>query len=595
MFDINDVDFRGRLCNSLSYWAKEHDVFRLSRKQLIAHHAGSPNFAKLLGLNVKDKEMTGNLIQLGAQAHALQLAFGMPQYKFVAQGPELDDIATRLEHSINRYFHLLDATRLTRAWALDSYFGWAIACVEDGLLPPGVRAATGMGYGPDVKRISQDDFFFDGHSTDIRDMGWLAHTFLTPLHLAQNFEGYDPIVRAKLSEWSYTNQDRNARAQAGVLGSKTAIPMTRLVSVYLPLYGCRAIWPANDAEFSGVRGMPLAVEDWRGHYTGPYEIASMLDIPDNLFPVALSESTKRLHILFNALADITSNQALEAKYNPVFEVGSERDAQRLMNAKDRVFTPVSNIAKIGQWQVPGPDASQTQYMGATLQMFKEFSGNLDDTLGLGATAPTASQSQLIRQSTSVRSADRRQRFNRFLAMIATKLGHLFLHNQDLYVPARRVIPGTTFSVDTSWLPAAELPRPQNIDEFLINVVPYSAEYRDPATRIAQLNEATGQIFQAMQLAAQGVPVDLEAFVELQADYRDLPELRGIYSGLLPEYTERKGNAEVNAQKRQNVGEYTRRNVSAQTNGGALMQNLAQSGGQNGQGGAGGGMRIGAAA
>lgn len=589
MLNLDD-DFRGRLANSMSHWSKEHDIFRMARKELIMHHAGSVDFAKLLGIDLQSKEMIGNLIQLGAQSHSLQLAYGMPQFKFVAMAPELDEVAGRLQASINRYMHLLDAIHLTRALALDCYFGWSIATVDVGLLPPAVQAATGMTIGPVVRRVSQDDFFFDGHSTELTDMGWMAHTYLVPLAMAQTYPKFNPAVAADLTEWSYSNQDSRTRSQVGVNSSQSAEAMTRLVSVYFPRHNCRAIWPASDTQFNGVRGEPLMVESWEGHYSGPYEVLSMLDIPDNLLPIPISASVKRLHIIFNNLADITSSQAESAKFNPIFEVGSERDAKRLQNAKDREMVPVSRIDKIGQWQLPGPDASQTQYMGAALQLFNQFSGNINDVLGTDATAPTATQSQLIRQATSVRAADRRQRFQRMLANIATKLGHFFLNSPDLFIPARELMPNTRFTVDMSWLPESHLARPKNIDEFQISVVPYSSEYRDPAVRLAQLNEATQQIFQAMQLATQGVPLDLEAFIELQADYRDLPEVRKIYSGLLPEYVERRGNAQLMSQQRADVGQYQRTNVSAQTNGGALMQNLFQSGGENGQGGP-GGMRL----
>ncbi len=215
-------------------------------------------------------------------------------------------------------------------------------------------------------------------------------------------------------------------------------------------------------------------------------------------------------------------------------------------------------------------------------MFKEFSGNLDDVLGLGQTAGTAGQSKLIREATSARGADKKRRMVAMMVNVFEKLAHLVLNNQDISLPAREEVKNTGIFIDQSWSPPHTLPREGGVDDFQITIVPDTLEYRDPSDRLAQLNEASSHIFQAMQIAQQGAPLDVGAYVEIQADYRNLPEVRRLYNGLLPDFQKRTAAAaEVSAAKRPNVGEFIRPNVSTETNDGALAQNLTQAVGGEG--------------
>jgi hypothetical protein len=70
-------------------------------------------------------------------------------------------------------------------------------------------------------------------------------------------------------------------------------------------------------------------------------------------------------------------------------------------------------------------------MLATAQLFKEYAGNLDDTLGLGQTGATATQSAMIRQRTSARQAEARRRMDRIMELIARKLCHLALNDPTM--------------------------------------------------------------------------------------------------------------------------------------------------------------------
>lgn len=575
LIDALNANHRSRLSSAMQYWYNEMDQYRQSRRETLLHHSGSPQVAASLGIK-SEKRMIANLMQLSAQAHAITLAWGNPKFKAIANRPSALPIAQPLEAFLNRWSDLICLGDKARQVALDSFFGYGIFKVAVGMLPPQVQTVTGQQSGPMVQRISQDNFFYDGLACSWDEMTWQADLVTVPLDEAKRFVDFvefNPKGASELAEYTAASVNKDGKIHQGGNNLESAVAMTRLVSVYFPHSAEVAVWPANDIEFSGVSGDPLVVRKWNGHPTGPYAVLSHLDIPDNLIPVAESESTKRLHVLFNELGDITANQALSAQQNPIFETGSERDMQRLEDADDRKPVGVQNIAKIGSYKKEGPDQSQTAMMSGYLSMFKEMSGNLDDTLGLGSTAATAAQSQLIRQSTNARGAEKRRRMDRVMLLVAQKLTHLVLNDQALSLPIQGTIEGTDLPLDLSWFPPSVMPRNPDAEDYLLTLVPYSLERRDPAVRLEQLNEASNQIVQAFTAAQAGAPIDMEAFIKLQADYRDLPELMSIWSGMLPEYNQEKtAGADFHAQ-RQGVGEYVRRNVSEKTNGGSLTQNL----------------------
>jgi hypothetical protein len=150
-----------------------------------------------------------------------------------------------------------------------------------------------------------------------------------------------------------------------------------------------------------------------------------------------------------------------------------------------------------------------------------------------------------------------------------------MNDDDLYLPIRGTLGNTDLPIDLSWLPYSQSPRTRNADDLKLDLIPGSLEYRDPATRLQQFNAAVKEILGAVSAALQGAPIDIPQFIELQAKYNDLPELRRVFAGVLQQYKQKKENAEISQQQREGVGEYVRHNVSEQSNQGALEQNLTQ--------------------
>jgi hypothetical protein len=577
MIDPTNADDRIRLSKSVDYWHRQFDVYRQLRRETILNYVGIQADTVVPGISACRKRM-GNLIQMAGRARQVVLASNDPRFIIVPNVPYAENIAVRLEEFMNRWSGLIELGRIGREVALDSFCGYGITKVNTGLLPPGVRSLVKQDEGPMAWRISQDDFGFDGSAKTWDRVTYMYNIDVVPLADAQSYRPfleYNPALTEKLTEWFDENEYTDARIHRETGGDRWATPMTRLVHFYFPHYGLEAVWPCNSLSFGEVAGEPLLVRKWKGHHSGPFTVYQDLDIPDNLIPTSQIESVKHLDLLFNDMLNITANQALEAKVNPVYEFGSQRDIETWRRTADRVPFPVSKLGMVQNVEIPGPSQGQTSFMGYVFQAFKQFAGNVDDILGIGTTAPTAKQSELIREAVNAASGESRRKMDYLMEMTARKLCHLVLNNPTLQLPAYQKLPGTQYKRDVSWLPPDLLPRNPDADDYLFKIVEGSMGARTAGERLKSLNEASQEIIGMAQAAAQGAPVNMEDVVETQAKYRDLPELRNWFAQLLPKYVESKtAAAELRSRPLGKPnGEYTRSNVSEGTDPGAMMESL----------------------
>lgn len=591
MIDPTLEAHRTRLSKAMEESDRLMRSYSKARRETIVNCAGHPAIAAQLGIDVEvPQRMWANMIQMSYQAHVITLAYGEPSFNAVANLPIADHIAPRAEAWLNEWSNKIALGDTARAIAGDSFMGWGIIWTNNSLLPPAARYASRQTVGPMAARVSQDDFGFDVPAKEWAHVGYVYRILEVPLDETKNFGpflNYNPDLTRDLAEYG-SGASRN---DAGGLHNqsdrtRSAQAMTRIVEVYFPGSSVVAYWPANHITFGDeVAGKPLLVAPYTGHHTGTVALLSHLDIPDNLIPVATVEGGKNTHFLVNELLNKQAKEAIDAKWNLIYEIGSEPDAQAIETAENREAIPVANIQRIGSHAKPGPDQLVSQHTMGMYGFGKEVLGNLDDTLGLAPTAATAKQSELIRSRTNARGSEAQRKMTAVMTLTARKLLHLALNDPTLTVPIRRPLPGSdTLMRRLDWLPPHRLPRNPDADDMLVTLVADSMKHRSTEERLAMLQAAMTRIMQVAQAVAAGVPFDLQKYVEIEAKYGNLPELRDVAGQFLPQHMEQKNQASNTFTVRDpNTGNYTRTNVSERTNNGAMQQALAQQPQQQGGG------------
>lgn len=517
----------------------------------------------------------GNLLQTAGLSLQIALAYGEPEYLVVARQPQHYGLAYKLDPNLNRMSKLLDLGDTARAVAADSFFGYGIFKVGVGRLPYAAQQATGLTYGPCIWRVSQDDYGYD-ISVNHRSK------------CAFEYDLYTMPIEDAIERWPNDADRLNRLVDMDRLDARRVMarpsqfyapePEVLLMDMYFP--GSRTIgtWPVNIPGFGELTNEALEVREFEGHWSGVYEVLNHLYSPDELIPLAQAESVKAIHFLFQDLMEATAHQARSAKVNPIYQAGSDKDMKRIWDAADRYPVGVTDPSRFGTFEIPGPSQSQTSYMAAVLQLFKQMNQFVDEP----HRAPTATQGTLERETTNAIVGEARRKFNRSLQLVGYKTGHLMLNDNSLKLPASRpVMPGSKVMVDASWLTPAEEPRTAKIDDLDVSIEPFSTRHRSAEEKRDLILGLIERMAAVIERRAMGAPINVEKVLEIMARYSGTPELLELFEELQPHEQAVRSQSRSSA-PRVGAGHYVRENISTKTDEGAFIENMNEAGTEGGE-------------
>lgn len=582
MLNPLNVRHRERQPRAFEHVYSELKKFALMRDNTIRAYLGISRYAPewdWLGRNNSKYEKSlpkGNLLQTAGLSLQIALAYGEPEFLAIARQPEHYGLAYKLDPNLNRMAKLLDLGDTNRIVSADSFFGYGIFKVAVGRLPLAARAATGLTIGPCIWRVGQDDYLYDVSVNHRSKCAFEADLYTMPIEEA-------------IDQWPQWADRLSGMVHAERMMAPTVFARSNnfyapeeevlLIDVYYPGSQSIGTWPLRVGNFGELENEALSVRDWEGHWSGPYEVLNHLYSPDELVPIAQAESVKALHFLFQDLFEATAHQARTAKSHTLFQAGSDKEMKRIWDATDNLPVGVLDPTRFVPFQIPGPQQSQTSYMAAVMQFFKQMNSFVDEPRRV----PTATQASLERETTNAIVGEARRKSSRSLQLVGYKLGHLMLNDNELKLTASRpVLPGSNVTVDASWLTPAEEPRTAKIDEIDISLQPFSTRVKSAEERRDELIMLTERMSAIIERrSAGGAPINIEALLRIVSRYSGYPELMELFDELLP------AEQAVRQQGRQSAprvgaGHYVRENVSTKTNDGAFVENMQEVGTPNGE-------------
>lgn len=524
MIDPLDQNSRDRLRIAVDKNFTMAEWARRNRRELVAQYHGQPLSEFEKAIYRPQNEPLFPLVQQAVSAHILSLAWRGPRFSVVSRILAGKQTAKGMQMFLNKYSAILDLPTTLRRLALDSAFGWAAAKVVIGPAPAGVN---GSPVAPRCWRIDPTLLLYDSTASSFDEVLYIGDTYLMDLEEARNFQGFRADQRQFLQEYTGFNRSTSL-SDVSANTDRYASPMTRLVDIYLPHSGLLCTWPATMDQFGEISQEPLAIQKVA---VNPYSVLSLMDSAGGLTEVATMSATRGLADLTNDLGLKTANQARQAKRNPAYKIGSEQDAAQLINAPDLKPIGVAELGNIGLYTIPGPDPNVIAVMQMALNLFKQFNGNVDLSLGNASVSGTARQEQILAERVSARENVSRQRYEQFVGEIGRKLATLAFSDEIAQIELQEPVPGMPgITLDYS---TASVPRVGTVDDYSYDVVPYSTQYRSPEERIAQLQEATAEVMQILGAVAAGAPLNIQVILEQIAEYRELPELIDWWTGQQP--------------------------------------------------------------
>jgi len=563
MIDLGNATDIARLFAAIEQSRQALRPFRENRIKMLREFVGS-----YYNNDGSQLDVLVNLLNITAEVYTIGLAANNPRVRITSPRRDLWAFAARYQKAINNYLREMRFAETMQRIVMDAFFTIGVAKVFQGAsdtpvqLEDDVWADPGRPY---ISRISLDDYGLDMSVKDIRRCRFQWDEYRVSWESVRKHPAFNQREVKKLaptSKWERGEEQANQITSGSMVDDDEYEPMVDLMDVWLPELQCVAVFSPRS------QTKPLAViEDvFEG---GPYLHLSFLEVPDNVMPSSPGQNILGLHLLYNGLLRKQSRQARRQKINPIYRPVASEDADRLRRHDDGEWVKVADPTAVGVLSQGGVDNASVAFGANVLSLFERAAGNLQAKAGLGPSAGTVGQEELIAQAVDRREAHVKSRTHAFTARAMQALGYLAWEDPQLEIPDHsEYAPGTGVYVDRSWSPDH---REGDFWEYEFDIHPDSMQFVSSEAALAKFERSMAtlmQLYPAIQ--ASGGGLDGQELVRLYAEKAQEPDLERLFTFAVPASSGMQDGAGMPAQTTRS---YVRRNVA--TGGSADARALAQ--------------------
>lgn len=510
-----------RLSDAKKWSVQQLGAFREKRNKGIQEFVGSVYTE--YGINQKDNPVPFLVLlentlgrHLTASRYKVLVTSQYPALKMASIIYSLD-----LEHLLEE----IKFARTMRKLVADALFGLGIARV--GLNHSGTVEVGGFLHDigqPYVDRVDLDDWVHDMSAAEWESIQFCGHKQRWRKDEALASGLFDNAVLEKIhGDIPYDPDDPFGLSQeiSGELAGpdqqfKESITLWNL---WLPSENMLVTVPACDDT------KVLRETEWDGPETGPYHMLYFTEVPgNNVMPLSPIQTMIPLHQAINFAFRKTWRQAIHSKNIMGFRSGSERDASRILNAKENEMIGLNNPDDVKPMQISMLDGTIPAFMLQSMQLANRYSGNLDLLAGISPQSDTLGQDQMLSQAANQQIADMQERTNEFTRQIVRDLGQWWWEDPLRQTPL-------TYRTQGIEIPVMSTPESREGDvwQFNVGIDVYGAQYRSATQRANQIMFLFQNVILPTLplLQAQGIMPNLEGLLRTIARYWDMPELHDI--------------------------------------------------------------------
>jgi hypothetical protein len=472
-----------------------------------------------------------NMLQLSVEALLQQLSSRAPQVLCNTHKPELKSSAIELELAMNHALKKMRFEQEHRLWVLSAIF--LVGIMEVGLDIVETKEIDGEALPLTeifCEAIMFDDFVFDttAKKWDRRQVSFWGHKYLMSLEEAKKDPRFDKGARAQLKPIEQAGRSDETSKLSRSSGTGQDDPFTQMCEIW-------QIFVPEENEvitFSADGGdVPLKTVKWQGPAHGPYHMVGFNPVLNNIMPLSPTANWLDLDDLVNKTYTKLGAQASRQKTIGITDLQGVVDGQNIIKTSDGDVLAVGNPNAFKEASFGGVN-QQTLGFALNVKSMADFvMGNLSAQMGLGVSASTLGQEQMIKQAANVRIGSMQGVLLTATESILRDIAfYLHYHPTEEY-DLTREIPGTDFKLPIKW-PRRDDGygnmmdvRQGEYDEYAISIEPYSMTEVSPGQRAQLLRQIWAQdILPAVPL---GIQPDVNAYINQLAKYYDLPELRDI--------------------------------------------------------------------
>jgi hypothetical protein len=538
---------------------KQLKPFREELAEALKAYTG-PHYGKQPG---DDRPL--NMLQISVESLLQQLSSRAPQVLVMTHKEELKLAAVEMELALNLMLKKMKFEQEHRLWVLSAIF--LVGIMEVGLdivSTPEIDGEILPITEVFCEAIMFDDFVFDTTATkwNRRQVSFWGHKYRMSLAEAKKDPSFNKEARERLSAVDkQTSRDGMSRISKPD-GNSNADPFTEMCEIWQIF-----VPEENEVLTFTIDGgdVPLKTVQWEGPKHGPYHMVGFNPVLNNIIPLAPVANWIALDDLENKLYTKLGEQASRQKTIGITDLQGVTDGQSIIKTSDGDVIAVGNPNAFKEATFGGVN-QQTLGFALNVKSMADFvMGNLSQQAGLGASANTLGQEQMIKQAASVRIGSMQG------VLLTATVGILedvafYLHSHPTQeFDLTREIPSLDMKIPVKW-PRRDNGYGEEVDvrageyeQFTFSIEPYSMQEVSPGKRAEMLRSIWAQdIMPAMQL---GIQPDVNAYLAKLSKYLDLPELVELVPSIQPYRAMQQGSGRGPQPGKPN-GNYTRTGVSA---------------------------------
>lgn len=553
---------------------KQLEPFREELAEALKSYTG-PHYGKNSG---DDRPI--NMLQLSVESLLQQLSSRAPQVLCNTHNPNLKSSAIELELAMNQALKKMKFEQEHRLWVLSAIF--LVGIMEVGLdivESPEIDGETLPMTEIFCEAIMFDDFVFDttARKWGRRQVSFWGHKYLVSLAEAKKDPSFNKEAREQLKALEkHGSKDATANISKPD-GDGSGDPFTEMCEIWQIF-----VPEENEIVTFSVDGgdVPLKTVKWHGPKHGPYHMIGFNPVLNNIMPLSPVANWIDLDDLENKLYTKLGRQASRQKTIGITDLQGVKDGQNIINTNDGDVLAVGNPNAFKEASFGGVN-QQTLGFALNVKSMADFvMGNLSAQMGLGASASTLGQEQMIKQAANVRIGSMQGVLLTATQGILQDIAFYLHYHPTQEFDLTREVTGTDMKLPIKW-PRRDNGYGQEVDvrqgeydEYAISIEPYSMTEVSPGQRAQLLRQIWKEdILPGVQL---GVVPNFNAYLDKLAKYYDLPELREIVTmsqeSMDPQERMQGGGG---AKPGKPNGNYTRNNVSQGMTPQAADQQMAQ--------------------
>lgn len=521
--DLLDLDTFKRLKSAVDYSRRQLRPFREKRMEIMAQYVGM-HYSN----NASTVRVPMPLVEMACNIYLRYLAGRAPRVMVSTAEASLKSASADLEAALNQINDDIDIETSYRLSILDAFFGMGIMKV--GIDVGGFYRAGDEDVeveSPYADYVSLDDWVHDTSAKTLKQAGFVGNRYRVNYDDVMESDLYDKRALDKLQPTDKSDDDGEQREEELSAASTSAIDddefedHVELIDLFLPRQKLLVTAAAH-----GDIDRPLRVVPWTGPRGGPFHTLGFSDVPGQIMPLAPGHLWLDVHDLANRLMRKLGRQAERHKTVLGYRGQSADDAGRITDAEDGQSILMDDPGGAKEFTYGGPDQRNLAFTMLLKDLFSYHNGGLDVLGGLGASAGTLGQEELISSTASKRIQDMQGRVHTYMTKIQRSIGFYAWTNPFVNVKTTKKHRSGLVQIPFTYGPEH---RKGNLLDHRINIQPYSFAAQTPESKLQTVSMFWERFIvpYLSMYAQQGIQPSIRKLAEIVGKLSNFDELEEV--------------------------------------------------------------------